>query len=186
MTPTQAPVSRDTLKSIASPAESSSGFRRVLTYRLLLSLGTFVVGLDQATKAWIHSHLPFPTYGEPGAIPVVRGFFYLVHVGNTGAAWSLFAGKSAVLAVLAAVTLAAIAFWRRHLGLRQTGGQICFGLLCGGILGNLVDRLVYGHVIDFLDFHFGRYTYPTFNLADSAICVGVGLYLLHSLRNETK
>jgi signal peptidase II len=183
MTPTQAPVSRDTLKSIASPAETASGFGRILAYRLLLLLTAFVVVLDQATKAWIHARLPFGTYGEPGAIPVVRGFFYLVHVGNTGAAWSLFAGKSAALAVLAAATLAAIAFWRRHLGLRQTSVQVCFGLLCGGILGNLVDRLVYGHVIDFLDFHFGSYIYPTFNVADSAICVGVGLYLIHSLRN---
>jgi signal peptidase II len=174
MTPTQAPVSRDTLKSIASPAEPASGLRRILTYRLLLSLAAFVVVLDQATKAWIHARLPFPTYGEPGAMPVV---------GNTGAAWSLFAGKSTILAVLAAATLAAIAFWRRHLGLRQTSVQICFGLLCGGIFGNLIDRIIYGHVIDFLDFHFGSYTYPTFNLADSAICVGVGLYLLHSLRN---
>ena len=182
MTPTQAPVSRDTLKSIATPAESASGLRRVLTYRLLLLLAALVVVLDQATKAWIHARLPFGTYGEPGAIPVVRGFFYLVHVGNTGAAWSLFTGRSAALAVLAAATLAAIALWRRHLGLRQTGVQVCFGLLCGGILGNLVDRVVYGHVIDFLDFHFGSYIYPTFNLADSAICVGVGLYLIHSLR----
>ncbi len=183
MMPPQAPVSRDTLKSIASPAEPASGFRRVFPYRLLLLLAATVVGFDQATKAWIHAHLLFPTYGEPGAIPVIRGFFYLVHVGNTGAAWSLFSGKSTALATLAAATLAAIAVWRRHLGLRQTGVQICFGLLCGGILGNLVDRLVYGHVIDFLDFHFGSYIYPTFNLADSAICIGVGLYLIHSLRN---
>jgi signal peptidase II len=183
MTRPQAPVSRDTLKSIASPAEPASGLRRVFSYRLLLLLAAIVVVLDQATKAWIHAHLLFGTYGEPGAIPVVRGFFYLVHVGNTGAAWSLFAGKSAVLAVLAAATLAAIFFWRRQLSLRQTNVQICFGLLCGGIFGNLLDRLVYGHVIDFLDFHFGSYIYPTFNLADSAICIGVGLYVLHSLRN---
>jgi signal peptidase II len=184
MTPTQAPVSRDTLKSITSPAEPATGFRRILIYRPLLLLAAFVVVLDQATKSWIQARLPFGTYGEPGAIPVVRGFFYLVHVGNTGAAWSLFAGKSAALAVLAAATLAAIAYWRRHLGLRQTNVQICFGLLCGGIFGNLIDRLLYGHVIDFLDFHFGNYIYPTFNLADSAICVGVGLYLLHSLRES--
>ncbi|HSY53720.1 MAG TPA: signal peptidase II [Opitutaceae bacterium] len=182
MTPTQASVSRDTLKSIASPAEPASGLRRILAYRLLLLLAALVVVLDQATKAWIHAHLLFGTYGEPGAIPVVRGFFYLVHVGNTGAAWSIFAGRSAALAVLAAATLAAIFFWRRPLGLRQAGVQICFGLLCGGILGNLVDRLLYGHVIDFLDFHFGSYIYPTFNVADSAICIGVGLYVLHSLR----
>jgi len=183
MTPPQAPVSRDTLKSITSPAGPASGLRRILAYRLLLLLAALVVVLDQVTKAWIHARLPFGTYGEPDAITIVPGFFYLVHVGNTGAAWSLFAGKSAALALLAAATLAAIALWRRQLGLRQTRVQICFGLLCGGILGNLVDRLLHGHVIDFLDFHFGSYIYPTFNLADSAICIGVGLYLLHSLRS---
>ena len=60
---------------------------------------------------------------------------------------------------------------------------MAFGLLCGGILGNLVDRLLHGHVIDFLDFHFGSYVYPTFNVADSGICVGVILYIWHSLRH---
>jgi signal peptidase II len=184
MTPTQAPVSRDTLKSITSPSERTSAYHRILAYRWLLLLATVVVGLDQVTKAWIHAHLAYGTFGEPGAIPVVRGFFYLVHVGNTGAAWSLFAGKSAALALLAAVTLAAIVWWRRQLGLRQTNVQICFGLLCGGILGNLVDRLLHGHVIDFLDFHFGSYIYPTFNLADSAICIGVAMYALQALRNS--
>ncbi len=60
--------------------------------------------------------------------------------------------------------------------------QPAFGLLCGGILGNLVDRVRYGHVIDFLDLHFGHYIYPTFNVADSAICIGVFWYVLWSLR----
>src|ERR1039458_8319388 len=117
---------------------------------------------------------PAATTGEqPPLVPVIRGFFYLVHVGNTGAAWSLFSGRSPVLAAFAAATLAAIFIWRRALGLRSTGAQVCFGLLCGGILGNLIDRLVHHHVIDFIDLHFGAYVYPTFNLADSGICVGV-------------
>jgi signal peptidase II len=66
--------------------------------------------------------------------------------------------------------------------------QVCFGLLCGGIAGNLLDRVVYGHVVDFLDFHFGSYIYPTFNIADSGIVCGVALYILFSLRPgvETK
>ncbi|MGA3008146.1 MAG: signal peptidase II, partial [Opitutaceae bacterium] len=132
-------MSRDTLKSITSPAhEPASGLRRFFAYRLFLLLATAVVFFDQATKAWIHSRLSFGTYGEPGAIRVVRGFFYLVHVGNTGAAWSIFSGNSAALATLAATTLAAIFFWRRQLGLRQTQVQVCFGLICGGILGNLI------------------------------------------------
>ena len=66
--------------------------------------------------------------------------------------------------------------------MRSPAAQAAFGLLCGGIVGNLVDRLVHGHVIDFLDFHFGAYTYPTFNVADAGICVGVFWYVLWSLR----
>jgi signal peptidase II len=87
-----------------------------------------------------------------------------------------------MLALLAFGTLLAIFFWREALGLRERLAQICFGLLCGGILGNLVDRLLHGHVIDFIDLHFGSYIYPTFNVADSGICVGVIVYLWQSLR----
>jgi signal peptidase II len=154
---------------------------RILAYRRLLGLAALVLALDQATKAWICRRLADPTYG-PGSIPVIPGFCYLVHVDNTGAAWSLFRGGSTVLALLAAVTLAAIYLGRRSLGLREPGAQVAFGLLSGGIAGNLADRLVRGHVVDFVDLHFGRYVYPTFNLADSAICVGVALYLLRSFR----
>ena len=167
----------------SSVASTASKAQRVFAYRLLLTLALAVFVADQLTKIWIAHRLPFGTYGERGgAITVVRGFFYLVHQGNTGAAWSMFTGRSVLLAVLAAGTLVAIFFWRHTLGLRARYTQISFGLLCGGILGNLTDRLAYGHVIDFLDLHFGSYIYPTFNVADSAICVGVVLYLIQSLR----
>ncbi len=163
--------------------QKSKILARLLAYRVLIALAIAVFIADQLTKLWVAHRLPFGTYGEPlGAIPIVHGFFYLVHVGNTGAAWSLFTGRSVLLAVLAAVTLVAIFFWRHALGLQTRATQICFGLLCGGIAGNLVDRLVHGHVIDFIDLHFGTYVYPTFNVADSGICVGVALYLIQSLR----
>jgi signal peptidase II len=157
--------------------------RRVLAYRTLLLLALAVFVADQATKSWIVSRLHYPTYGEAGgAIPVVRGFFYLVHVGNTGAAWSMFTGRSVLLASLAGATLVAIFLWRKALGLHHGISQVAFGLLCGGIVGNLVDRVRHQHVIDFIDLHFGSYVYPTFNVADSGICIGVILYLWHSLR----
>ena len=165
------------------PASRPSAFGRVLAYRWLLLVAAAVFSLDQLVKAWIWIRLPFGTYGqEAGAITVIPGFFYLVHVGNTGAAWSEFTGRSSLLAALAVATLVAIFCWRHALGLRETAAQICFGLLCGGVLGNLSDRLLHGHVIDFIDLHFGGYVYPTFNVADSGICVGVALYLLHTLR----
>src|SRR5688572_1410088 len=115
-TPTSALASTGPSK-IENP---KSKIERLLGYRLLLILAVVVFALDQITKEWIAARLPFPTYGEfGGAITVIKGFFYLVHVGNTGAAWSMFAGQSVLLAVLAAATLVAIAFWRHSLGLRH-------------------------------------------------------------------
>jgi len=157
---------------------------RVVKYRRLISIAAGVLAGDQATKAWIASVLPVNTYGEGGgAIRVVNGFLYIVHVGNTGAAWSILSGRSLLLSTLAAATLVAIFLGRKALGLQASRTQACFGLMCGGIAGNLIDRLARGHVVDFLDFHFGRYIYPTFNVADSAICAGVILYTWYSVRS---
>jgi signal peptidase II len=158
-----------------------SKIQRLLAYRWLWVFGGSAFVLDQLTKAWINARLPLGSYGVNG-IAIVPGFFNIVHVGNTGAAWSMFTGKSTLLAGLALVTLAAIFIWRRQLGLKLPAAQVCFGLLCGGTVGNLVDRLAHGHVIDFLDFHFGSYIYPTFNVADAGICIGVFGYILWSLR----
>ncbi len=177
-------MSPNALKSIVQPEPPLPFLRRVRAYRLLLILSGLVLVLDQITKFWIQHRLPFGTFGPPDAIEIILGFFNLVHVGNTGAAWSILTGRSVMLAAMAALTMVAIFAWRRALGLRQKLTQISFGLLCGGIVGNLIDRIVWGHVIDFLDFHFGSYIFPTFNVADSGICVGVTLYLIQSLRQQ--
>ena len=162
--------------------------QRIRSYALLWWIALAVFLADQATKLWIWKRIPFnPLHIHDGVadIEVIRGFCYIIHVGNTGAAWSMFTGRSVMLALLAAGTLIAIYFWRHALGLRDRLSQVCFGLLCGGIVGNLLDRLLHQHVIDFIDLHFGSYVYPTFNVADSAICVGVMLYLWQSLRAPT-
>jgi len=167
----------------ATPQVAVSRWQRLHAYQLLwwLSLGVFVA--DQLSKAWISATLPFPTYDpSDGAITVIDGFFYITHVGNTGAAWSLFAGQTTMLALLAVITLGGIYYWRSALELKKRPIQFAFGLLCGGIIGNLVDRVIHGHVIDFFDFHFGDYIYPTFNIADAGICVGVIIYLIYSFR----
>jgi len=179
MTPSPAPSP----PVVPSNAPGPGLMQRFLSYRRLWVLAVIVLVADQLTKLAIIAHLPFGTYGvERGAITVVRNFFYLVHVGNTGAAWSMFSGQSVLLAILAVCTLVAIVVWRHALGLREPRSQIAFGLLCGGIVGNVVDRLRYGHVVDFIDLHFGSYVYPSFNVADSGICIGVAFYLWLSLR----
>jgi len=187
--PAQLPSGRENAESHASTANAQpeivhrkSYIVNFLAYRSLWIIATLVFVADQVTKSMIANRLPFGSYGRGAQIEVIPGFFNLVHVGNTGAAWSMFSGKSFGLALVAVGALVAIYFWRHSLGLRQRGVQLPFALLCGGILGNLVDRLRHGHVIDFLDLHFGGYIYPTFNVADSAICIGVFWYVLWSLR----
>lgn len=169
--------------SKADASAPRTRLERTLSYRRLLTLTLVVYALDQMTKVWIIDRLPLGSYGPRAGITVIPDFFYIVHVGNTGAAWSMFSGQGTILGLLAVATLLAIFLGRHHLGLRQKATQTCFGLLCGGIIGNLTDRLLYGHVVDFLDFHFGSYVYPTFNVADAGICVGVFGYILWSLKH---
>lgn len=183
--PASAPAPSENRQSPVGNPQSLA--QRARAYRLLWAIAVAVFALDQLTKWWIAGRFPQLAHDIRHEIPglditVIRGFFYIIHVGNPGAAWSMFSGKGTLLALLAGATLVAIFFWRHSLGLRQRGFQICFGLLCGGIVGNLVDRLMHGHVIDFIDLHFGSYIYPTFNVADSGICVGVILYIWQSLR----
>jgi signal peptidase II len=153
---------------------------RIARYKWLLSLAAVVFMADQLSKAWIVNNLPFNAYFPPDSIVVIPDFFNIVHLGNTGAAWGIFQGMSYWLGLLAVTALAAIFIFRRHLHLDLPVVQFSFGLLCGGILGNLVDRLRHGYVVDFLDFHFGSYTWPAFNIADAGIVVGVGIYILCS------
>ncbi len=174
----------DSPSPTTEPTPTETGrWERTLAYRRLWTIALVVLVLDQLTKLWIVDRLPFPSYGPGRWIPVIDGVFHLVHVGNTGAAWSLFTGQSTLLALLALITLGAIYHWRHALTLKVKWMQLSFGLLCGGIVGNLIDRLAYGHVVDFLDFHFGNYIYPTFNVADSGIVIGVVIYFIYSMKN---
>src|SRR5205823_1554295 len=140
--------------------------------------------LDQLTKLAVLKYL-----GRDQEKVVVDGFFKFVHWGNTGAAWSLFRGNNAVLALIAFVALIVLFFSRHHFDAKTVLGQAAFGLICGGIVGNLIDRVRVGHVIDFLYFYIqprggSEHGFPAFNIADSAICTGVGLIFLLTLKNE--
>lgn len=167
---------------------------RIARYKWLLGLMFLVFFADQISKEWVIQTLPLGAYfpeGTPGISPgeesitIVPGFFHIVHVRNTGAAWGLFEGMSQWLSALGIVALIGIFLARRHLHLDLPVVQVSFGLLCGGIIGNVIDRIRHGNVVDFLDFHFGSFTWPAFNIADSGICIGVAIYLVCSfLRPE--
>ena len=139
------------------------------------------MGLDQLIKKLVLSSL---SMGE--RVKIVPGFFDLTLVSNTGAAWGMFRNYSFILTLLAVSALLVLIVVRRHFTYVGWIPRIALGLLIGGIAGNLMDRLIHGHVIDFLLFYIGTRQWPAFNVADSAICVGVGLYLIHSFKEEQK
>lgn len=157
----------------------------LLRYQYLIGVASILFALDQITKILIFKNLRIDSYDR---VEVIEDFFYIIHVGNEGAAWGMFSGYGGFLSIVAVLALIAIYLLRHHLELHRLPMQLVFGLLIGGILGNTLDRLVHGHVIDFLDFSFPFHIpyimptghYPTFNLADSGIVIGTILYLLLS------
>jgi signal peptidase II len=153
---------------------------------LLLAIAAGVVALDQLTKFWVLSS--FHLYESREIIP---GFFNLTYLTNTGAAFGFLAGKQGTLRQIffvgvAVAALLAMGYFYRTLKDHSLLYTVAIGLICGGAVGNLIDRLRLGSVVDFLDFFIGRYHWPAFNAADSAITVGVGLFLLASLLEGKK
>jgi signal peptidase II len=165
-------------------AEANPIFQK--SNRTIAVIAAVVFILDQFTK-WLVLNL-LEKGDEKILIP---GFFRFVHWGNTGAAWSLFRGNNGALALVALFAFIALFLTRHHFNSHTLPGQIAFGLIFGGIAGNLTDRLLPGRheVIDFIYFYMrqrggGEIGFPAFNLADTAICTGVGLIFLITWKNE--
>lgn len=141
--------------------------------------------LDQATKAWAVRRLRFQT-----DIPVIDGFLNFAYAQNTGVAFSMFDGHgdagrwalSGMAFIAAAIVL--YFFWKTPRSDDRILGSLA--LLLAGIIGNVTDRVRLGFVVDFIDVQFGNWHYPTFNIADIAICTGAGLLILDMLLSKDK
>ena len=146
---------------------------------MMLATGFVVVLIDQYAKFLIRRNLLF---GESQLM--IPGFFNLSHLRNTGAVWGILRQQNAWLVLLSLLMLILIAIFHRRL----TGDRLIYsfaiGCMVGGIVGNLIDRIKQGWVTDFLDFHWSASHWPCFNIADSAICVGVAIYIVSSLLAE--
>ena len=149
-------------------SELRSGWRRNI---VLFLIALLVVAADQLSKIWIRSNIPFRES------QFEAGFFRLTHIHNTGAAFGLFQGQSFLLSIIAMVGIAvflvyAFVIYRGFPFLDNMPNRVALGLVLGGTVGNLIDRLRLGYVTDFIDFGF----WPAFNIADSAVTVGVILF----------
>jgi signal peptidase II len=148
--------------------------------RLLLIAGVLVL-LDQLTKALIGHYLqPFQS------ITVIPGFFNLIYIHNPGGAFGFLAGSDPIIrkVVFIFVSLMAVGlilwyYMKTPAGFPFLSGA--FAMIFGGAIGNLIDRIRIGKVVDFLDFYIGSLHWPAFNVADSAITIGIGIFILHLL-----
>lgn len=153
--------------------------------RIFLLASILSVVTDQASKIWIDTHL---SYAD--RITVIENFFYITHVRNPGAAFSTFVGLEPTLRLtffigISLVAIAIIFSFYRKLAPGDRLSSLALGLILGGALGNLIDRITRGEVVDFLHFRLWTgYSWPDFNFADSFIVTGVALLVLELLATE--
>jgi signal peptidase II len=154
-------------------------------YLRLAVVAAVVVLLDQLTKAIILAQVPLYE-----TIPVIPGFFNITHIQNPGGAFGFFAGGAVWLRKLIFLALSSVAavfvlYLYHQTPLRHRWLSFGLALIFGGAIGNLIDRIRFDvKVVDFLDFYIGRYHWPSFNVADSAITVGVTIFAIHILFNK--
>jgi signal peptidase II len=154
-------------------------------YLKLILIAGVVVLLDQLTKMLIVRTLPLHT-----ARPVIDGLFNLVHVHNPGGAFGMMAGMSpairtAVFLFVSAMAIGLILYFYHTTPANRPWMAIGFALIFGGAIGNMIDRVRMGSVVDFLDIYVGSWHWPAFNIADSAITIGVGIFVLHLVLKKT-
>ena len=140
---------------------------------ILLAVAVAILVLDQVTKALVVGAIPLG-----GTVPVIGDLLILWHVRNAGAAFSLFQGGTLLFLVVTIVALGMIVYFHRAFAGRSLWLQALLGLILGGTVGNFVDRLRLGYVTDFVSVGFGSTRFPTFNVADSSIVVGIGILVL--------
>ena len=139
-----------------------------------------LVAVDQMTKFLVEGRMR-----EGLEVPILPGLFSLTRVHNTGVAFGMAQGNNLLTGLLALVILIFAGWMAREWDWRKRWVQVVAGLVAGGAVGNLIDRMRVGYVIDFLDFHYGRWSWPAFNVADAAISIGVGILVLSWLSGQS-
>jgi len=146
--------------------------------RKILLFGIITLAIDQLTKVCATLFLELNK-----SIQVIPNFFYLTLCRNEGAAWGIFSNHSSII-VIGTIIAIILIYHFIYCFKKNTRNNIAFGLLCGGLAGNLIDRISSGYVTDFLDFYLFKYDYPVFNVADIAIVFGIILLIYAVFKGE--
>jgi len=160
----------------------ASKFQARLPYILIVAL---ILVLDRWTKSLIHAQFDLNQ-----SVSVIDGFLNITYVRNTGVAFGIFSSisspvKSLVLSIFTILAAVVVVVYSVRSPARNRLLQVALGLILGGALGNLYDRVTHGYVIDFIEMYIGSYSWPAFNVADSAISAGVVLLALEIFRDES-
>lgn len=147
----------------------------------MILVSSFCLLLDQLIKCIIDKMLYLHQ-----TLPIVSSFFSITYVKNEGAAWSLFAGRKILLIIISLLAIFALYYYFVKGKQLKIVERVSYGLLFGGILGNLLDRIARGYVIDFLEFTIFGYHFPIFNIADICIVIGIFFIIIYLWKGDNK
>lgn len=157
------------MKSVSERNNEASLSGRPFSFLILLGVAIVVLALDQLTKTWVSTSLAEGGWWSP--LPGLWRIFRITHITNSGAAFGIFPNQGNFFIFIAVFVALAIVLYYRYLPTGEWLVRLSLGLQLGGAIGNLLDRIRYGHVVDFVDIGF----WPIFNVADMAIVTGVGI-----------
>jgi signal peptidase II len=149
----------------------------IYVYYLIASI---IILIDQFTKWLVVKHM---TYGE--SIPIIENFLYITSHRNRGAAWGILQGQMWFFYIITTVVIIGIVYYIKKYSTDKLTG-ISLGLILGGAIGNFIDRIFRNEVVDFVHTYIFSYSFPVFNVADSALCIGVGLLVIAMFMEEKR
>ena len=178
------PIPKDSINTEHREKDAPGTEPRISKLPRLLIIAGSVAFLDQVTKALVLKYLPLYS-----SVSIIPGFFNLTHIHNPGMAFGLFSNQSSTIQTavfLFASALAAGVILYLYITTPNTHRFLAFGfaLILGGAIGNMVDRVRLGKVVDFLDLYIGNLHWPAFNVADSAVTIGIGIFIYHLVFNK--
>lgn len=146
----------------------------------IFAISSIVLIIDQIIKSLFET-----IFNLNQQYQVINNFFYITSCHNDGAAWGLFSGNKIIIIIFTIIALLVI-YRYMYLFKKNMRNNLAFGLLIGGIIGNFLDRILFGYVRDFFDFYIFNYDYPVFNIADICIVVGIILLIIAILKGEDR
>jgi signal peptidase II len=169
----------------ATPGDTATPPPGGMAYaRSSLALFAVLLVVDQVTKVLAKAHLEPQPFEAIPFVTIIPGFFKLQYAENLGAAFSILEGRGGLLIGISVLSTVLLLWWWRQLAAGERIGRLAVAAILSGAIGNMIDRIFRGYVVDFFYAYYDRWHWPVFNVADTAICVGVGFLMLRIVQGK--